>query len=144
MDYRKAWDEITDYLERGVEEGEACGYNNASDTRDSGLYEAYKRVLDLMRLLESKIPENIKVGDFVRVTDSAQIYPAFSEWIAKNIENPFLIVKWAKYSVLPKGASGIVRHIAPHGTQDRDLAYVEVGKSCFIVTLDSLEKIGEA
>lgn len=142
MDYRKAWDEVKAKLEESLEEGYDNGYDDAeSDSRESGMYEAYKRVLDHMKSLESTIPGIIKIGDTVRVSNSGEVYSCYSDWIRANVENPFLAAKWARCRAIKTGAIGVVRVIAPHDTQDRDLAYIEVGNVCFIMALEGLEKI---
>lgn len=144
MDYRKAWDAVKDMLELSLEEGEDRNFNDDSNTRESGMYEAYKRVFDHMTELESQIPGVIKVGDTVRVVNSGEVYSCYSDWIRANIENPFLAAKWASCRRLENDAIGVVKVIAPHGTQERDLAYIDVGKVCFIIALDGLELIKEA
>lgn len=143
MDYRKAWNAVKDMLELSVEEGEDRDFNDESGTRESGMYEAYKRVLDHMKELESQIPGVIKVGDTVRVVNSGKVYSCYSDWIRANIENPFLAAKWAYCRRIENDAIGVVKVIAPHGTQERDLAYIEVGKVCFIIAVEGLELIKE-
>ena len=54
MDFRKAWIQVKENLELTVDEGQANGYDENSDTHDAGMYEAYKRVLDHMQRLESE------------------------------------------------------------------------------------------
>lgn len=143
MDYRKAWDEVKAMLVLALEEGEDCGYNNDSDTRKSGMYEAFKRVSDRMAKLESAIPGIIKVGDTVRVSNIGKVYSCYSEWIRANVESPFLAAKWARCRAIKSDAIGVVKVIAPHGNQDRDLAYIDVGKICFIIAIEGLELIEE-
>lgn len=53
MDYRKAWEAVKLKVEQSVEEGEDRRFNEDSDTRESGMYEAYKKILDHMIELES-------------------------------------------------------------------------------------------
>lgn len=142
MDYRKAWDEVKSKLEESIEEGLDNGYDKGSGTSfENGAYHAYKRVLDHMKELESKIPGVIKVGDTVRVSNSGEVYSCYSDWIQANIDNPFLAAKWARCRAIRNGAIGVVRVIAPHGDQDRDVAYIEVGNACYIMDLEGLEKI---
>lgn len=141
MDYRKAWDEVKAKLEESVQEGRDNGYDEGSETYQSGMYDAYKRVLDHVISLESQIPEDIKVGDTVRASNSGEVYSSYSDWIRFNIDNPFLAAKWAHCRAIKNGAIGVVRVIAPHGKQDRDVAYIEVGNACFMIALEGLEKI---
>lgn len=144
MDYRKAWDKVKAKLEESLEEGRDRGFDEGSETYYSGMYDAYKRVFDHVTELESQIPDVIKVGDTVRVVNSGEVYSCYSDWIRANIENPFLAAKWAYCRRLENDAIGVVKVIAPHGTQERDLAYIDVGKVCFIIALDGLELIKEA
>ena len=63
MDYRKAWEAVKLKVERSLEEGEDRRFNEDSDTRESGVYEAYKRIHDHMIELESeKTPETPEVS----------------------------------------------------------------------------------
>lgn len=143
MDYRKAWDEVKSKLEESIQEGRDNGYDEGSETYASGMYDAYKRVLDHVRSLESQIPKDIKIGDTVRVLNIGGLYPCYREWILQYITNPFLAAKWGRYRRLDSGSIGVVRYIAPHGTQDCNLAYIEVGNVCFIMALEGLELIEE-
>lgn len=92
---------------------------------------------------EKYFRKDIKVGDTVRVSNSGEIYSCYSDWIRANIENPFLAAKWAYCRRIENDAIGVVKVIAPHGTQKRDLAYIEVGKVCFIIAVEGLELIKE-
>ena len=141
MDYRKAWNEVKAMLERSLEEGEDRRFNEDPDTRESGMYEAYKRVLDHVKKLEAADPEAIKVGDTVRIANSDLCFDAYRDWIVRNVKNPFLSARWGRYRVPPRDATGLVRYIAPHGYQGHTLAYVEVGNVGYIMQIDGLEKI---
>lgn len=143
MDYRKAWDEVKAKLEESVQEGRDNGYDEGSETYQSGMYDAYKRVLDHVISLESKIPGVIKVGDIVRVKNELEVYSSYTDWIRDHIDNPFLVAKWDHGRRLHRSAIGIVRVIAPHGMQNRDLAFIEVNNVCFIIALEALELIEE-
>ena len=141
MDYRKAWYDVKAMLERSLEEGEDRRFNEDADTRERGMYEAYKRVLDHVNNLEAKIPGVIKVGDIVRISDRKLCYDTYRDWITRNIKNPFLVARWADCRTPRYHASGVVRYIAPHGYHARDLAYVEIGNACYIIGVDGLELI---
>lgn len=144
MDYRKAWDEVKSKLEESIQEGRDNGYDEGSETYASGMYDAYKRVLDHVISLESQIPEDIKVRDTVRVVNPDLCYPSYGDWIKQNVENPFLAVRWAANRVLRKGETGIVRYLAPHSPEDKTvIAYIDVGNACFMIRIDGLEKIVE-
>lgn len=143
MDYRKAWDEVKAKLEESLEEGRDIGANDETDTRESGMYEAYERTLAHMKELESGIPGVIKVGDTVRVVDGDRVYQLYSAWIRANVGNPFLSARWAHCRRIREDAIGVVKVIAPHGEEDRDLAYIQVGNACYIIGLDGLELIAE-
>lgn len=55
MTLQKAWDELKDLMERGIEEGKVCGYDTPSDNEKYGMYKVYNRVLDKMNRLEKEI-----------------------------------------------------------------------------------------
>lgn len=55
MTLQQAWDELKELMERGVEEGKMCGYDNPSKTKEYGMYLVYERVLDKMKSLEKEI-----------------------------------------------------------------------------------------
>jgi hypothetical protein len=146
MDYRKAWDEVKSKLDLAIAEGEDNGYDDTeSATRESGMYEAYKRVYDDMVKLESEIvSKEIRVGDTVRVVNPGLCYSSYSGWIKENVENPLLAVRWAANRSLRKGETGLVRYLAPHSPGVKAMiAYIDVGNACFMIEINGLEKIGE-
>lgn len=55
MTLQQAWDELKALMERGIEEGNVCGYCNPSNTERYGMYRVYERVLDKMKRLEKEI-----------------------------------------------------------------------------------------
>ena len=142
MDYRKAWDEVKTLLEDAVQEGRDNGYDTGDETYHTGMYDAFKRILDNVVELESVIGSGeIEVGDTVRVANSGWLYPSYRDWILQNVTNPFFSARWARDRRLTQDATGVVRYVAPHGTQDRTLAYIEIDNVCFIVALEGLEKV---
>lgn len=146
MDYRKAWDEVKSNLEEAIAEGYNNGYDDTeSVTRESGMYEAYKRVYDNMVELEGQVvSKDIRVGDTVRVVNPGACYTSYSAWVKENVENPFLAVRWAANRSVRKGATGLVRRLAPHTPGSNFMiAYVDVGNACFMIETGGLEKIPE-
>ena len=142
MDYRKAWDEVKSKLEDAVQEGRDNGYDEGAETYVSGKYDAYSTTLDHMIELESVIGSGeIEVGDTVRVANTGWVYLSYRDWILQNVTNPFFSARWARDRRLTQDATGVVRYIAPHGTQNRNLAYIEIDNMCFIVALEGLEKV---
>jgi hypothetical protein len=55
MTLQRAWDELKELMERGIEEGKVCGYDTPSDRKEHGMYKVYDRVLDKMKRLEKEI-----------------------------------------------------------------------------------------
>jgi hypothetical protein len=145
MDYRKAWDEVKAKLGESIEEGRDNGYDEGEETYPSGMYDAYKRVLDHMKELESQIPGDIKVGDTVRIVKLGLIYPSYVEWIRKNVTNPLLAARWDRDRRLRHTEIGVVRYVAPHSPGSMaTIAYVEIGGGCYMVEINGLEKVEEA
>jgi hypothetical protein len=145
MDYRKAWDEVRSRLVDALDEGRDNGYDEEIATYENGMYEAYKRTLDHMISLESRIPEDIKVGDTVRIVKIGLIYPSYVEWIRKNVTNPLFAARWDRNRRLRHSDFGIVRYIAPHSLgSTATIAYVDTGNACYMIDINGLEKVEEA
>lgn len=145
MDYRKAWDEVKSKLEQTLAEGEGSGCDKNSDTFQSGAYHAYKRIFNTMVELEGRIvSKDIRVGDTVRVVNPGACYTSYAAWIKQNVENPFLALRWAVNRSVRKGATGIVRYLAPHTPGSKFMiAYIDVGNACFMIETGGIEKIPE-
>lgn len=144
MDYRKAWEKVRSQLEQTLDLADICQCNTDSNTFSAGAYHAYKRTFTAMVELESEIvSKEIEIGDTVRIENPAACYPNYREWIVINIDNPFLATRWAVGRSPSNRALGVVRHIAPHGTRDVMIAYVQIGNACYMVDVAALEKIVE-
>lgn len=144
MDYRKAWDRVKSLVEDAVEEGQFNGYNGSrEDMRVYGMYQAYDRILNTTVELESEgVSEEIAVGDKVRVVNVDVVYPSYRDWVKKNIDNPFLALRWAVSRSLGGREIGVVKCLAPHGTQEGVIiAYIQIGDACYMIDVAGLEKI---
>lgn len=145
MDYRKAWDEVKSGLVDAITEGQYHGYDGESENYYSGMYKAYKKILDKMIALESEdVTEGIKVGDTVRVVNPDLCYTSHVDWIKRNVNNPFLAVRWAANRATRRGLVGLVRYVAPHSPEnDALIAYVDIGHACFMIDVNGVEKVKE-
>jgi hypothetical protein len=145
MDYRKAWDEVKTRIEEALEEGQFNGYDKGDETYYAGMYEAYKRIFDDMVEKESVVvSKDIRVGDAVRVVNPGACYTSYAAWIKQNVENPFLALRWAVNRSVRKGATGIVKYLAPHTPGSKFMiAYIDVGNACFMIETGGIEKIPE-
>lgn len=58
MDYKKMWDELSQYVEMAVEEGTCLGYDKEKDTFNNGAFCAYDRIREMMDRMEGEQNES--------------------------------------------------------------------------------------
>lgn len=91
---------------------------------------------------KKKDADKIKVGDKVKVVDSACKYPNYVEWVVKNVDNKKDVACFAHGSMDNlNGKDGVVVAIAPHDNGD-NIAYVRMRDGrCFLFAMNGLKKI---
>lgn len=102
-----------------------------------------------MDRLSKKLNKEIKVGDKVKIVtkDKCKIYPAYVNWVRKNVHNIEDVVKYAYHSIpLIENTTFEVVAIAPHDLEnDKNLAYIRDIDSlelpCYLINVDGLEKV---
>lgn len=55
MDYQKMWECLKQWLEEAVDEGYKRGFNEEHETRCGGLFYAYNRTLEEMKIKEGEM-----------------------------------------------------------------------------------------
>lgn len=94
---------------------------------------------------KNKDADKIKVGDKVKVVDSACKYPNYVEWVVKNVWDKTDVACFANGSTTDlSGKAGFVIAVAPH-QYGGDLIYTQFEidgmKRCYLFDVKGLKKI---
>ena len=92
-----------------------------------------------------KEENEIHVGDIVEVVDGGKMYPTYSEWVVKNINDKELIARYAyNRETMPSGSYKVIA-IAPHHGDGSEpmLAYLKRRYSgeCFLINIEGIKKM---
>lgn len=110
-----------------------------------GVEEAFTK-----KILKEK--EKIKVGDIVRVKDSDECYPLYTEWMIENLKGKPNYLEYLAYfnynHKTEKDEEYKVIYIAPHKyIKNCTLCLIQVNKynfySCYLIDIDGLEKVNK-
>lgn len=98
----------------------------------------------LERIKQKKEDEVIKVGDEVKVVDMGKGYRDYVDWVVENVRNVYDVARYVNGEIAHNGAIGKVVAIAPHGVNDRTLAYIitnDYEPKGYVINVTGLKKI---
>ena len=88
---------------------------------------------------------DIRVGDKVRVINPGVHYGMYKDWVDRHVTSLHDRRKWNGDRAWGTGAIGVVKYIAPHeDSENKLIAYVEIGNQCSMIGVCGLEKVEEA
>ena len=135
-------DDVGQVLARWEDNGQNIYYVRVYEDGECKKPSCYCYCMDEAGL--EKYGGDIKVGDFVEVTDPEYVYSTYTEWVTENVHDIRLIATWAYSSAPTRIYHYEVMAIAPH-TQDTEntLAFIKapgLSGCCYVMDIRGLKK----
>lgn len=103
-----------------------------------GIREAFKKMNEQRQALEQEKP--IKIGDCVKIIDSAKAYDTYPEWLYNKIN--FNFIKQYQYGIRPNvGEVGQVIAMGKHSKNDNVLIGIQSKNKVYIMDIKGVKKV---